>query len=56
MRGIDKHQRTTAHEIDAVAAALTAHLHAKGQTEEVGDPTEGYVILPKKADWRTLKI
>jgi predicted nuclease with RNAse H fold len=42
------------HEIDAVTAALTAVLHLKSQTEQVGDDEEGYIIVPKKRDWRTL--
>jgi predicted nuclease with RNAse H fold len=42
------------HEIDAVTAALTAVLHLKSQTERVGDDEEGYIIVPKKRDWRTL--
>lgn len=42
------------HEIDAVTAALTAVLHLKGQTERVGDNKNGYIIVPKKRDWRTL--
>jgi predicted nuclease with RNAse H fold len=56
IEGISKHKRITPHEIDAVTAAFTAHLHAKGQNEEVGDTTEGCIIVPKKADWRTLKL
>jgi predicted RNase H-like nuclease len=43
-----------AHEIDAVTAALTATLHLKKQTEPIGDEEEGYIIVPKKLDWRTL--
>ena len=43
------------HEIDAVtAAALTAVLHLKSQTERVGDEEKGYIMVPKKRDWRTL--
>jgi predicted nuclease with RNAse H fold len=44
------------HEIDAVTAALTAYLHMKNQAETVGDGQEGYIIIPKKKDWRTLQI
>lgn len=43
------------HEIDAVTAALTAYLHLKNQTEALGDE-EGYIIVPEKRDWRTLKL
>jgi predicted nuclease with RNAse H fold len=42
------------HEIDAITAALTAVLHLKRQTEQIGDNEEGYIILPKKIDWKTL--
>ena len=55
--GGDPATRTLAsHEIDAVLAAFTAHLHLKGQTEALGDEDEGYIIIPNKQDWRTLKI
>jgi len=46
----------TPHEIDAVIAALTAYLHMRNQTEALGDEEEGYIIIPKKQDWRTLQI
>jgi len=46
----------TPHEIDAITAALTAYLHIQGQTEAIGDEEEGYIIIPKKQDWRKLKI
>ncbi|MGB9778304.1 MAG: DUF429 domain-containing protein [Candidatus Bathyarchaeales archaeon] len=46
----------TSHEIDAVTAALTAYLHIQNQTEAIGDEKEGFIIVPKKMDWRTLKI
>jgi predicted nuclease with RNAse H fold len=42
------------HEIDAATAALTAALHLKNQTDSIGDEEEGYIIVPKKRDWRTL--
>jgi|SRR3972149_554910 len=44
----------TSHEIDAVTAALTAALHLKNQTEPIGNEEKGYIIVPKKRDWRTL--
>jgi len=28
----------------------------KNQAETVGDGEEGYIIIPKKQDWRTLQI
>jgi hypothetical protein len=46
----------TPHEIDAITAALTAYLHMQKQTESIGNEEEGYIIVPKKMDWRTLKI
>jgi len=46
----------TPHEIDAITSALTAYLHTQNQTEAIGDEEEGYIIIPKKQDWRTLKI
>jgi predicted nuclease with RNAse H fold len=46
----------TPHEIDAVIAALTAHLYMRNQTEAVGDEEEGCIIIPKKQDWRTLQL
>jgi len=46
----------TSHEIDAATAALTAYLHIKNQTEAIGDEEEGFIIIPKKMDWRTLKV
>ena len=44
------------HEIDAVIAALTAYLYCIGETDAFGDEDEGYIIVPKKQDWRTLTI
>jgi predicted nuclease with RNAse H fold len=46
----------TPHEIDAVTAALTAHLYEQGLTEALGDGEEGYIIVPKKQDWRNIKL
>jgi len=54
--GTLKTQKLTAHELDAVTAALTAHLHIKHETEAVGDAIEGYIIVPKKQDWRNITI
>jgi len=44
------------HEVDAVIAALTAYLYMRNQTKALGDEEEGYIIVPKKQDWRTLQI
>lgn len=53
----DLYMRTlTPHEIDAITAALTAYLYIEGKTKAIGDKEEGFIIVPKKQDWRTLKI
>jgi len=44
------------HEIDAVTAALTAYLHMHSLTEALGDEEEGYIVIPKKQDWRKIKL
>jgi len=49
-------KKLTAHELDAVTAALTAYLHLKNQTETLGNAKEGYIIVPKRRNWRELKI
>jgi predicted nuclease with RNAse H fold len=46
----------TAHEIDAVTAALTGCLYIKNKTESIGDAEEGYITVPKKCDWKALKF
>lgn len=46
----------TPHELDAITAAFTAYLHMHNQTEVIGDEAEGYIIVPKKQDWRTIRI
>jgi len=46
----------TPHEIDAVTSALTAYLHTRNRTESIGDEEEGYIVIPKKQDWRTIQI
>ena len=56
LEGDLKVRTLTSHEIDAVIAALTACLYMRNQTKELGDEEEGYIIVPKKQDWRTLQI
>jgi predicted nuclease with RNAse H fold len=46
----------TAYEIDAVTAASTAHLHMQNQTGALGDEKEGYIVVPRKQNWRTILI
>jgi len=41
----------SSHELDAVTAAITAHLHIKGKTEGLGDQKEGLIIVPLSAHW-----
>lgn len=55
LEGDLKVRTLTTHELDAITAALTAYLHLQNQTEALGDE-EGYIIIPKKQDWRTLQI
>ena len=56
LKGDIETRHLTPHEIDAVTAALTAYLQIQNQTESIGDEEEGYIIVPKKLNWRTLKI
>jgi hypothetical protein len=56
LEGDLKVRTLTPHEIDAVTAALTAFLYMRSQTEALGEEEEGYIIIPKKQDWRTLQI
>jgi len=51
-----KSRSLTPHEMDAVTAALTGHLYMKNQTEALGDEEEGFIIVPKKQDWRTIRV
>jgi len=45
----------TPHEIDAVTAALTARLYLEGKTQLVGEPKEGYIVIPLKNSWKRLQ-
>ena len=56
LEGDLKVRTLTPHEVDAVIAALTAYLYMRNQIEALGDEEEGYIIIPKKQDWRTLQI
>jgi predicted nuclease with RNAse H fold len=55
LEGDPKLRTLTPHEIDAIIAALTAYLYMRNQTEALGGE-EGYIMIPKKQDWRTLQI
>ncbi len=56
LEGDIKTRTLTSHELDAVIAALTAYLYTHNKTEAIGDTAEGYIIVPKKQDWRTIRI
>jgi predicted nuclease with RNAse H fold len=55
-RGDVEARTLTSHEVDATLAALTAYLHAKKQTDAFGNKEEGYIIVPKKQEWRALHV
>jgi len=52
LEGDPKTRVLTPHEIDAVTAALTGHLYLQGKTELIGKTEEGYIVVPRKSDWR----
>jgi len=35
------------HELDAIFGAYTVYLHRRGLTEDMGDPEEGVVVIPR---------
>ncbi len=39
------------HELDAVTATVTAHLHIKGKTEGLGEQKGGFIIVPLSVHW-----
>lgn len=56
LKGEIESRMLTVHEIDATIAALTAHIHTQGRTEAIGDEEEGYIIIPKQQEWRTIRV
>ncbi len=56
LKGNLETKKLSTHELDAITAALTARLYLKNETEQIGDKQEGYIIVPKKIDWRKLEI
>jgi len=56
LKGEVEKRALTPHEIDAETAALTGYLHKKRKTELIGDRKEGYIVAPRKRDWRILKL
>ena len=55
LEGDPKTHGLTPHKIDAVTAALTAHLHLQGKTEQIGNQ-DGYIVVPIKTHWRKLQL
>jgi predicted nuclease with RNAse H fold len=55
-KGDIERRELTPHEIDAVTAALTGHLHIKGKTRLIGEPKEGYIVMPLENDWKRLQV
>ncbi|MCX8150911.1 MAG: DUF429 domain-containing protein [Candidatus Bathyarchaeota archaeon] len=49
-------RRLITHELDAATAALTARLHIDNRTDIFGDEEEGYIVVPKKGNWRNLQV
>lgn len=45
--GSIERRRTTHDELDAVVCAWVGYLYALGRAEEIGDPSEGIMILPR---------
>ena len=43
----EREGRLSHDELDAVVAAYTAYLHGRGLAEEVGDPEEGMIVVPR---------
>jgi predicted nuclease with RNAse H fold len=56
LKGLRAKSPFSCHEIDAITAALTAHLHTQNKTEAVGNEQEGYVVIPKECNWKTLQL
>jgi predicted nuclease with RNAse H fold len=46
----------TPHEIDAATAALTGYLHIKGKTRLIGEPKEGYIVVPLENHWKRFQM
>lgn len=56
LQGELESRRLISHELDAATAALTAALHIAKQTDVFGNKEEGYIVVPKKRNWRTLQV
>ena len=56
LRGDPRRRVLTPHELDATTAALTAHLHLEGKTQLIGDANEGYIVVPRRNNWKRLKL
>jgi predicted nuclease with RNAse H fold len=56
LKGDIQKRPLTPHEIDAATAALTGYLYLTEKAELIGDKREGFIVVPKKQDWRTLTL
>jgi hypothetical protein len=56
LKGDVETRTLTPHEIDAITATLTAYLHLRRKTREIGDKKEGYIVIPQRNVWRQIKI
>lgn len=56
LSGTIEERTLTHHELDAITAALTAHLYLQGLTENFGDSREGLIIVPKRLNWQEIRL
>lgn len=56
LEGDVKNRSLSPHELDAVTAALTAHLHLNRKTQLIGNTKEGYIVIPLESDWRNIHL
>ena len=47
--GLDDHGRLNHDKYDAIVAAYTGHLASRGETEALGEPDEGQIVIPGAA-------
>ncbi|MFQ5758740.1 MAG: hypothetical protein ACE5IF_03600 [Candidatus Bathyarchaeia archaeon] len=43
------------HKVGAITATVAPHPHLQGKAKKIGNQ-EGYIVVPIKTDWRTLKL
>jgi len=56
LEGDLRNRTLSPHELDAVTAALTGHLHLNRKTQLIGSPKEGYIVVPLESDWRNIRL